>query len=277
MLTPEREPLNEYIKVQQRADIELRRILREAANMAARIILRQGNGVGGTIRVAQLGIMLEQINKIMQETWGDVERTSNKYFGLAEGAADRAAMSIYRVLAANMTERQSEELLDAFMPYLERGMELDSLRRPIELSERVYKNVQLSNGLVEKTIRAGIINQVSARELAAEVRKFIRPDVPGGISHSAMRLARTEINNAFHERQIMQGLDNPFVAGTKWNLSRSHPKADGCDERARGGVNGDGVYEPRAVPSKPHPQCLCYMTYETVDEATALSIIRLAA
>lgn len=277
MLTPEREPLNEYIKVQQKADIELRRILRESAAMASRIILRQGNGVGGTVRVAQLGIMLDQINGLMEETWGDVERATNKYFGLAEGAADRAAMSIYRVLAAHMTERQAESLLDAFMPYLERGLELDNLRRPLELSQRVYKNIQLSTGLVEKTIRAGIINQVSARELATEVRRFIRPDAPGGISYSAMRLARTEINNAFHERQIAQGTDNPFVAGTKWNLSRRHPKPDACDERARGGVNGDGVYEARAVPSKPHPQCLCYMTYETVDEATALSIIRLAA
>lgn len=277
MLTPEREPLNEYIKVQKQADIELRRVLREAANMAARLILRQGNGIGGTLRVAQLGIMLDQINGLMEELWGDVERTSNKYFGLAEGAADRAAMSIYRVLAANMTENQAESLLDAFMPYLERGMELDNLRRPIELSERVYKNIQLSNGLVEKTIRAGIINQVSAKELSSQVKKFIRPDVPGGVSYSAMRLSRTEINNAFHERQLAQALDNPFVAGTKWNLSRSHPKADQCDANARGGINGDGVYEPNQVPSKPHPQCLCYMTYDTVDEATALSIIRLAA
>lgn len=277
MLTPEREPLNAYIKVQQKADIELRRVLREAANMASRIILKQGDGIGGTIRTAQLGLMLNQINGLMEEMWGDVERKTVGYFGLAEGAADRASLSIYRVLAANMTERQAEELLDAFTPYLQRGLELDNLRRPIELSERVYKNVQLSTGLVEKTIRAGIINQVSARELAGQVRKFIRPDTPGGISYSAMRLARTEINNAFHERQIDQAIDNPFVAGTKWNLSRSHPKKDQCDANANGGPAGNGIYEPRGVPSKPHPQCLCYMTYDTVDEETALSIIRLAA
>jgi len=77
-----------------------------------------------------------------------------------------------------------------------------------------------------------------------------------------MRLARTEINNAFHAMSAMDIEAKPWVDASQWHLSRSHPKADGCDKLAKddSANMGPGVYPKGKTPSKPHPQCLCYIT-----------------
>ena len=82
-----------------------------------------------------------------------------------------------------------------------------------------------------------------------------------------MRLARSELNNAFHSRQIAAA-QKPWVLGVKWNLSKSHPRKDECDRYATENAHqlGRGVFPKSDVPSKPHPHCLCFMTYEMQDE-----------
>jgi hypothetical protein len=77
-----------------------------------------------------------------------------------------------------------------------------------------------------------------------------------------MRLARTELNNAFHLSQIYSFYDRPYILGVKWNLSESHPRPDECNEYAQGdhvGM-GSGVFRVQDTPAKPHPNCFCYLT-----------------
>lgn len=97
---------------------------------------------------------------------------------------------------------------------------------------------------------------------------MIDPGTPGGVSYAAKRLARTELNNAFHTTQRESAEVNPWVLGVKWNLSRSHPVEDICDVLARGHSRGKprGVYLPGELPNKAHPQCLCYTTNEMMEE-----------
>jgi hypothetical protein len=115
------------------------------------------------------------------------------------------------------------------------------------------------------------MRNANSRELARLVRNYIHPDTPGGVSYAAQRLARTEINNAFHTTSLRHYNEQPWVEGVKWSLSSSHPHADACDEYAtevhfRGGE--PGVYKPEDTPSKPHPQCFCYVSPVTMsDEA----------
>jgi hypothetical protein len=100
------------------------------------------------------------------------------------------------------------------------------------------------------------------------VYQYVSPTTPGGESYAAMRLARTEINNAFHERQLA-GANRPGVTGVQWNLSGSHRVPDQCNLFAQRDSHnkGPGVFPVGKVPDKPHPQCFCFLTYVTMKPA----------
>jgi hypothetical protein len=118
---------------------------------------------------------------------------------------------------------------------------------------------------------------MSAKEIAKQVFRFIDPETPGGASYAALRLGRTELNNAFHTNSIKQAQAMPWVEGVKWNLSGSHPRPDECNEYAedthyRGGDGG--VFLPQDVPPKPHPNCLCFTTTETQSDEDFIASYR---
>lgn len=136
----------------------------------------------------------------------------------------------------------------------------------IPLADRIYQSRVLADGRIQRMINSALLRGLSAREFAAEARAWFNPNVPGGVRYAAMRLARTEINNAFHATSVMQADEKPWINQMKWHLSRSHPKPDICDQYAKGGREGDGVYAVRDVPRKPHPQCFCVVTPVSPDE-----------
>lgn len=85
------------------------------------------------------------------------------------------------------------------------------------------------------------------------------------LHYNAMRVARTEINNAWKGsyKEKMDQLD--FVENVKWNLSRSHKEPCNCETYASQDLYGlgPGVYPKNAVPHNglsAHPNCLCNMT-----------------
>lgn len=145
------------------------------------------------------------------------------------------------------------------------------------LSERVYRNGRRSVTAVEGIINQALLSGRSATEIARMVRSYINPRTPGGASYAAMRLGRTELNNAFHETSLRMASEDPFVERVKWNLSGSHPKPDICNQYASA-VNrrgwDPGEYSVNQVPAKPHPQCLCYTTTIPISEEAFLRNMR---
>jgi len=83
----------------------------------------------------------------------------------------------------------------------------------------------------------------------------------GRIASRAQLIARTEIATAAHEAAVQSAISSPVVAAVRWTLSARHPERDVCDLLAEADFYGlgAGVYDPRAVPAKPHPRCLCYL------------------
>ena len=132
----------------------------------------------------------------------------------------------------------------------------------IDLSDSVYKHKVLTVGQVDRVVNNGLLLGKSSREIATDVRHLIRPDVRGGVSYAAQRLGRTELNNAFHETTRRNAAAQPWVEGMKWHLSGSHPRPDECNRYAEQDSYrmGEGVYPSERVPTKPHPQCLCYIS-----------------
>ena len=269
----DREPLIRLLTVQVGLDRELASALLDAARDTERRILRERKG----IRLSQLTILLRDLRGIQSRLWvGEIAEIIASRMRTVENAASRAARSLDEFLENAVGRRRAQILVEAFSARVQQGLRVDASRVPQQLSTAVYRNAALSSGKIETIIRSNLIRGNGAREMAEQVRPLIDPRVRGGVSHAATRLGRTELANAFHDRQIVEA-DREWVRGVRWNLSRSHPRKDECDRLASHDAGlGAGVWDKRAVPRKPHPQCMCYMTYDvmTPDEALELIIAR---
>lgn len=264
----DRRALQPYIRVQRATDRQLVVLLRDALVSVNKELRRLQNkvGVGAAVRADQLAQAKAAIFREMAAVWrrtGDLVR-AGRYEAAAAGVE---SVGIYdRVLFTAAGAAAEFDLLQAGLKaYARNAIDLGQVRlttSAVELSRNVYDAEALSSGQLDRLLNALLARGASAREIAREVAGWIDPDVPGGVSYAAMRLGRTELNNAFHASQAMTMSMEPWVKATQWNLSGSHPKPDECDDYASDTTfNGaPGQYETNAVPANPHPHCLCFLT-----------------
>lgn len=243
---------------------ELATILNTAASDAAKLVetnLARGT-VSGTIRAKQLQAASEGLGSLSSSMWGQVgAATRAGVYNAAELAVNQQIDREYLMGMPFNAIRQYEEQM-FFNAYQSAEDIISRKTNGFALADRIYRNGQATVMQVGKIVDRGLALQQSAREIARQVRGHFRPDVPGGSSYAAMRLARTEINNAHHDTTKRLTEDQPWVLGYKWNLSSSHPKPDACNQYAEDDHDdlGPGVYKKGNAPSKPHPQCLCYLS-----------------
>lgn len=267
-------PLVRYLKVQAVTDREIQSLLNSAyaASVADLDRLASAEGPGGAVRAAQVRQAQAAIQRRMAVLWDAVGNAT-------EAGRARAAAAAVDDLVADMTPYlRSAGLSDDSIRLLTTSMK-DSAERNIDnaisrvttsqipLSERVYDSGALVSGKVGEIVTSAIARGASAREIANEVRGYIRPDTPGGVKYAAQRLGRTELNNAFHATQVAEAQKNPMVQAMRWHLSGSHPRPDECNTYAEQGDIGGGLWSVGRVPAKPHPNCLCYMTAEMPSRA----------
>lgn len=250
----------------------MRKVLRAAIRSLDSEIERLSKSakIGHQVRASQLRLTREMMT--MWRAAGDViER------GILDSAGDIAKVqkAFDQDLLKRMGAKMDASFARSLVAQAEAGLDHYVSRRHFShtLSERVYKNGRKSVTAVENIINQSLLSGRSAREIANLVRKYIDPRTPGGASYAAMRLGRTELNNAFHETSIRMAKDDPFVERMRWNLSGSHPKPDICNQYAsavNGSGWGPGEYSVGQVPGKPHPQCLCFTTTIPISEEAFL-------
>ncbi len=122
------------------------------------------------------------------------------------------------------------------------------------LSKQVYKTKKLADGWIDNIVDKALVSGWSASQLADAVIPSISPNVRGGVSYAANRLARTEINNAYHAASWDRYNRSAIVEEVEWLLSSSHPEDDICNDYA-----AQSPFKKNAVPAKPHPNCYCYI------------------
>lgn len=249
------EPLRRYLTVQRRTDAQIKRDLERAARDARAQIKRLPN----SMRKAQLERTLAAITRVQANLWTDditgaIVRGRSEAIAAAETAVDELTHQLY----ARLPERAATVIERGVRASSFEGMVTEQARVPRTLSTRVTGNSQLQQRKIQQIIRSGLTRKLSAEEMARELYRYISPTVSGGASYAAMRLARTEINNAFHERQIENGR-RPGVEAITWNLSGSHKVPDECN------VLDGKHFQPDDVPNKPHPNCFCFLTYDMAD------------
>lgn len=249
----------EHLQIHKINDKELREVLRHTNRTISREIRSiPGNSVSENVRRAQYQQVQDSIIRNNNAGWRDIGQVIDGNIGRVTAVAGDGSTSLISILGSNLPD----ELLRGMQAAADTSGERVAARiaNRIDLSPRVYNNAALSGGKVDAIINDAIASNQSAKELAARVAVYISPDAPGGMSYSAMRLGRTELNNAYHATNSALYESQPWVEGSKWLLSGSHPKPDECDELAetnRFGMGG-GVYRTSDIPAKPHPQCLCY-------------------
>lgn len=135
------------------------------------------------------------------------------------------------------------------------------------LSDRIWRTSIEVRSRIDRLLDYHIARGTSAVDIAELLEPFLTPQAlrqrtvrPYGTegSYAARRLARTEITAAAGRATVNAAAANPFVERLQWRTSGSHPGFDICDQNARGGPNGDGIYAIAETPPYPsHPNCLC--------------------
>lgn len=254
-----RENFVSYLNVQKASDKEVRDILRDTKRSVTNEMRSiPGNSVSESVRKAQYEQVKDAIVSHERAGWVDIGRSIEGNVGRVTNVASEGTTSILDILG----DKLPTELRGGMQAAAETSGErvAGRIASQIDLSPRVYRNADLTAGRVDAVINRGIGSNQSAREIAQRVGGFISPDTPGGMNYAAMRLGRTELNNAYHATTTRLYDSQPWVEAVKWRLSGSHPKPDICNELAENdnfGL-GAGVYRTSEIPAKPHPQCLCY-------------------
>lgn len=254
-----------YASVQRLADRDILRILKDAYKDVNRELgaLARSRAGSGSIRRDQL----LAIKKNLLENQAEVFRRTGKVIEQRRvEAAARAIQVAGRYDAIALAAVGRGDAAEA----LARGLEETELRTidvaimrvtgtHTPLSSRVYRTQAWSSGRLERAINSGLARGLSADQMARELRDFVNPNTPGGTRYAALRLARTEINNAYHAMSIRAAQLKPWISKMEWHTSRSHVLKDECDA-----LNGR-QFPVEDVPPKPHPQDMCYVT-PVVDE-----------
>lgn len=245
----------------------LREASQEAAAAAQAAARRQG--IGSATRAAQLRLIAAEQLRISRALWNRTGEVTREGIRAQAELAARHGVDLDELLGLSV--RQIPGYAEGMVFSSQRAAEAVMARRHFgyTLSERIFRNGRRGAAAATSIVERGLAQGLSARELAAQVRGFYSPNVPGGQSYSAMRLARTEINNAYLAVQQEQAASKPWNEWMKWELSSSHSRPDSCDDLAGGGDHPrePGLYRPQNVPSRPHPHCLCYATTVTVEPA----------
>ncbi len=258
---PNLTPLQRYLRSQRQSELNLDLLLKDAAAQANSAItaLAGKEGIGAEIRRNQYRVARGAVTDVHDELFRSIGKEMEAGIGEAAAAASQAAYDLESVMFRALGGAPpgfKEALAVQARSNLENVF--SKAANGIPLSSQVYKTKALSEGLVTREINRSILLGESWKELGDRARKYIDPNVKGGVSYAAKRLGRTELNNAFHTTQIAAHQDEPWVTGFKWNLSGSHPRADRCNDYAEDEhVTGwdAGVFKKEEVPGKPHPQC----------------------
>lgn len=263
-----------YARVQAVTDRQLLALLRTAVRDINRQLKALGisSRISDKVRADQLRLVKRALLEEIASIYGSLGHIIVQNQVSAAAAAVKLGGELNAVLFGAAGDKTLAAAIEAGMARgLASTMDIVIARvtgTAIPLSQRIYKSEVWIDGVLDNKINSALARGLSAKEFAAEMEDFFSPNTPGGIRYASMRLARTEINNAFHAHTISTVGDAPWITAMKWNLSRSHPKADDCDTLSTQDVFGlgSGMYPPRDTPRKPHPQCFCVVTPASVDE-----------
>lgn len=249
---------------------ELRQVYRRAAEAVRRDIETL---TPGTLRRSHLEALASNLERRARELNAQVLAATTKGVHLAVQAGTSAAQNISTRLLKDAWS--AVEVARLFAPINERTLMVllaRTGRDGLKLSDRVWRIGEYWRNAIARVVEDGISRGLDSRRVAKDVQRYLQPGVwtahkaetrrrlgvSKDVSYEAMRLVRTEMNNAFHEGMVAANQAVPAYRGIYWRLSGSHPERDICDDMASDLSYGEpGFYPKGKEPTRPHPQCFC--------------------
>lgn len=267
--------LNPYLSVQRTYDAQILHALMSANTSASKAVakLRGTTGIGSVVRSAQLSQIQVALHTVIADMFKQVNQTIQAGQHAAAAAVlgasfDWDTLLLNNVYTTTAERRIARANLIGQAPHAIEALIMRLRKGGYPLSQQIYQTRAIADGWLDNAINNAIGRGASWKELAADVKQFINPQTPGGVSYAANRLARTEINNAYHAVSIDHASGSPWVTSMTWRLSNSHPRPDICN------TYGNKSFAVDAVPAKPHPQCFCYVVPDVLSEAQFLAAWR---
>ncbi len=279
-----------YDKVLRDASIEIGKLLEGMA------------GANDTIKIARLTALKRELDAIIDNTIDNLRDFIVKDIGQSAQIATNGRINAGMALIYDMNPELAQAIPKAFAK-----VPIDAVRAVLArmeddgktFSDRIWDLRGRSKTVISETVARGVVRGESARNLAKQIEPYLRgfqemkgklspeeldnwADIwkqqrrkRGDLRYNAMRLARTENNNAYREASVMSAERAPWVDGIKWNLSASHPKPDICDVYASRDIDGlgKGVYKPNNTP-RDHPNGLCFLTEKLASRERLRDIVR---
>lgn len=267
--TPRANWLLRYLTVQQLYDKKVVTALQRAQYDAAQALKKlDGDNIGDRTKRYQVNLVRMEIREIIKGLFkGFVPIISAGQSDAAEAAARAALKQDAKVLKALFPDPNDRATWEkSFVETARNGvvaMLMRVTKSEIPLSQQVWKSSAWTNDRLNNIINSHLARNSSADELAKAVEKFVRHDAKGGVAYAAKRLARTEINNAFHAVSIHNAQQLPWVKEVEWHLSKSHPIDEDCMCEAYAARK---LFPVDRVPLKPHPNCLCYIVPHQISQ-----------
>jgi len=256
--------LNRYVNNQNNTDAQIRKILNQGAEDAAKriAVLDKNPTFSARVRTAQIRMTMKEIKAVLNDVFKEVHPVikagqAKTATSAVEAFAETDRHYLERVFSSvhDVNSFIEGQKLSARIGIAHAISRVTKSKQP--LSTNVYKSQALATNWVHRTVTSSIMRGDSAQDIAKQVRSSIKPSTPGGASYAALRLGRTELNNAFHATSITLAEDRPWVEGMAWNLSKVHEstgKIEICEQLA------GRIFAVEDVPAKPHPQCRCFVT-----------------
>lgn len=249
-----------------------------AQDASARIVSLSSNpAFSAGVRTAQIRLALKETRSVLNEVFKQIlPLISSGQKDEAEAAVDGLSATDRQYLSSVFSSKNGVNGFILGQKQAARNGVTHAISQVTHssqpLSTRVYRTRSLANNWVQGLITTSLIRGDSAADLAKAVQSHIKPDVPGGTAFAANRLARTELNNAFHATSVVLSEDRPWIETMSWNLSARHTWQGTQDKPVEICERYSAQeFTPSTVPKKPHPQCLCFVSPKVEDFSTFIA------
>lgn len=147
----------------------------------------------------------------------------------------------------------------------------------LNLSDRIWTTSKKVNNSLSQIAIEGIRAGKHPVEVAKQMQRYVSAGkktmvaeypnmmdrigdmLPENLSYEALRLARTEMADAYGQAEKKTAEEAPFSQGIRWSLSNAGVACEVCKANAERVTDlGVGVYKVEDLPEYPaHPNCLC--------------------
>lgn len=217
-------------------------------------------GIVDTMRSAQDGLNEEKRLRTGKEAdfMGTIDNELLQIEEEAKATMDQTS-SIYRTIFDAVAKRRIEQGL---FKNRKRG----EYQTGFSLSRAVWEIRDAQAKQIRRTVATGIASGRASSSISSDIKQFTvmggQPRMiatfPTGAGvyrtayKNALRLARTETNNAYHEAEIEYATRKGYQK--MWVVAIGKRDEDECD------ILGGQIFDPEDVPPLPHPNCSCSLS-----------------